>query len=130
MANVLHVLPSGVTVQVSGQAELVYGVSANLVRRRSATCCRASFGETGQQSSVIGDPVGRTLRAPPTWPTFATSTPGVPASASGCWLPTRTTRRYDPRHALDRHATYTLAAFIAEVLPSPSRGAALPHRWR
>jgi site-specific recombinase XerD len=32
----------------------------------------------------------------------------------------RTTRRYDrARHALDRHATYTLAAFIAEVLPSP-----------
>jgi integrase/recombinase XerD len=31
-----------------------------------------------------------------------------------------TTRRYDrARHALDRHATYTLAAFITEVLPSP-----------
>jgi hypothetical protein len=29
-------------------------------------------------------------------------------------------RRYDrARHALDRHTTYTLAAFIAEVLPSP-----------
>jgi len=33
----------------------------------------------------------------------------------------RTTRRYDrARHAFDRHATYTLAAFIAEVLPSPT----------
>jgi site-specific recombinase XerD len=33
----------------------------------------------------------------------------------------RTTRRYDrARHALDRHATYTLAAFVAEVLPSPT----------
>jgi integrase/recombinase XerD len=32
----------------------------------------------------------------------------------------RTTRRYDrARHALDRHATYSLAAFIAEMLPSP-----------
>jgi integrase/recombinase XerD len=32
----------------------------------------------------------------------------------------RTTRRYDrARHALDRHATYTLAAFIAEVHPFP-----------
>jgi integrase len=32
----------------------------------------------------------------------------------------RTTRRYDrARHAFDRHATYTLTAFIAEVLPSP-----------
>jgi integrase/recombinase XerD len=31
----------------------------------------------------------------------------------------RTTRRYDrARHALDRHATYTLAAYIAEVMPS------------
>jgi len=34
----------------------------------------------------------------------------------------RTTRRYDgARHALDRHATYTLAAFVAEVVPSPTR---------
>jgi site-specific recombinase XerD len=34
----------------------------------------------------------------------------------------RTTRRYDrARHALDRHATYALAVFIAEVLPSPTR---------
>ena len=33
----------------------------------------------------------------------------------------RTTRRYDrARHALDRHATYTLAAFVAEVVPSPT----------
>jgi integrase/recombinase XerD len=33
----------------------------------------------------------------------------------------RTTRRYDrARHALDRHATYTLAASLAEVLPSPT----------
>jgi hypothetical protein len=33
----------------------------------------------------------------------------------------RTTRRYDrARHALDRHATYTLAAFVAEVAPSPT----------
>jgi integrase/recombinase XerD len=33
----------------------------------------------------------------------------------------RTTRRYDrARHAPERHATYTLAAFIAEVLPSPA----------
>jgi len=33
----------------------------------------------------------------------------------------RTTRRYDrSRHALDRHATYTLAAFVAEVVPSPT----------
>jgi integrase/recombinase XerD len=33
----------------------------------------------------------------------------------------RTTRRYDrTRHALDRHATYTLAAFVAEVVPSPT----------
>jgi hypothetical protein len=31
----------------------------------------------------------------------------------------RTTRRYDrARHALDRHATYTLAAFMARA-PSP-----------
>jgi integrase/recombinase XerD len=34
----------------------------------------------------------------------------------------RTTRRYDrARHALDRHATYTLAAFVADVAPSPTR---------
>jgi integrase/recombinase XerD len=33
----------------------------------------------------------------------------------------RTTRRYDrARHALDRHATSTLAAFVAEVVPSPT----------
>jgi integrase/recombinase XerD len=33
----------------------------------------------------------------------------------------RATRRYDrARHALDRHATYTLAAFVAEVVPSPT----------
>jgi integrase/recombinase XerD len=32
----------------------------------------------------------------------------------------RTTRRYDrARHALDRHATYTLAAFLAEVIALP-----------
>ena len=30
----------------------------------------------------------------------------------------RTTRRYDrARHALDRHATYTLAAYIADAMP-------------
>ena len=34
MANVLHVYRPGVAVQVSGQAELLYGVSANLARRR------------------------------------------------------------------------------------------------
>jgi site-specific recombinase XerD len=33
----------------------------------------------------------------------------------------RTTRRYDrARHALDRHATYTLAAFVADVPASPT----------
>jgi integrase/recombinase XerD len=33
----------------------------------------------------------------------------------------RTTRRYDrARHSLDRHATYTLAAFVADGPPSPS----------
>jgi integrase/recombinase XerD len=33
----------------------------------------------------------------------------------------RTTRRYDrARYSLDRHATYTLAAFVAEVPPSPT----------
>jgi integrase/recombinase XerD len=34
----------------------------------------------------------------------------------------RTTRRYDrARHALDRHATYTLAAFVAGMPPSPAQ---------
>jgi len=35
----------------------------------------------------------------------------------------RTTRRYDrARHALDRHATYTLAAFLAGDRPPPRHG--------
>src|SRR4029453_5163184 len=84
-----------------------------------------------------------TVRAPPTWPTSVTSTPGVPGSASGCWLRTAARSRPTSAHwskpagAVPRlpggwppWPASTATRFRREPSPTPPPPTFVALRWR
>jgi hypothetical protein len=59
---------------------------------------------------LISSSATATVRAPPTWPIFATSTPGAPGSVSGCWLCAAAISRPTP-------ASWSKPVGVAPLLP-------------